>query len=53
VKITGADAKALKKQINTEWIYPLSADRAELHALADPRRIMKMPLSPSPKSGFQ
>lgn len=40
VKMTGGVAKALKAQINTQWIYPPSADRAEALALADPRRIV-------------
>jgi len=40
VKLVGAEAKALKTKINTEWIYPPSADRAEALALADPRRIV-------------
>ncbi|SDB97708.1 NADH dehydrogenase [Cupriavidus sp. YR651] len=40
VKLAGAEAKALKTQINTEWIYPPSADRAEVLASADPRRIV-------------
>jgi NADH dehydrogenase len=40
VKLTGAEAKALKTKINREWIYPPSADRAEAFALADPRRIV-------------
>jgi NADH dehydrogenase len=40
VKLTGAEAKALKTQINTEWIYPPSADRAAALASADPRRII-------------
>lgn len=40
VKLVGAEAKALKTQINTEWIYPPSADRAEALALADPRHIV-------------
>lgn len=40
VKMAGAEAKALKTKINTEWIYPPSGDRAELFALADPRRIV-------------
>ena len=40
VKLVGAEAKALKTRINTEWIYPPSADRAEALALADPRRIV-------------
>ncbi len=40
VKLVGAEAKALKTKINTEWIYPPSADRAEALASADPRRIV-------------
>ncbi|WP_454735849.1 NAD(P)/FAD-dependent oxidoreductase [Cupriavidus necator] len=40
VKLVGAEAKALKTQINTEWIYPPSADRAEALAWADPRRVV-------------
>ena len=38
VKMEGAEAKALKHQINSEWIYPPRADRAEALAAADPRR---------------
>lgn len=40
VKLSGAEAKALKTKINTEWIYPPRADRAEVFELADPRRIV-------------
>ena len=40
VKLSGAEAKALKTRINTEWIYPPSANRAEALASADPRRIV-------------
>ncbi len=40
VKLAGAEAKALKTRINTEWIYPPSANRAEALASADPRRII-------------
>jgi len=40
VKLSGAQAKALKRQINTEWIYPPVADRAEVLASADPSRIV-------------
>jgi len=41
VKLTGAKAGALKKQINTEWIYPpASRDRADILASADPARII-------------
>lgn len=40
VKLSGAEAKALKTKINTEWIYPPSGTRAEMLALADPSRIV-------------
>jgi NADH:ubiquinone reductase (H+-translocating) len=40
VKMSGAQAKDLKTRINTEWIYPPSAERAEAFAAADPRRIV-------------
>ncbi|CAB3767280.1 pyridine nucleotide-disulfide oxidoreductase [Burkholderia sp. MSh2] len=40
VKMTGAEAKALKHRINTEWIYPPAANRDEALAAADPRRIV-------------
>jgi NADH:ubiquinone reductase (H+-translocating) len=38
VKLTGAEAKKLKQQINTVWISPPRADRAEAFAAADPHR---------------
>jgi NADH dehydrogenase len=38
VKMAGADAKQLKRRINSEWIYPPRADRAEILAAADPMR---------------
>ncbi|KAF1016340.1 MAG: NADH dehydrogenase-like protein [Stenotrophomonas maltophilia] len=40
VVLSGAEAKALKTRINTEWIYPPTGDRAEILASADPRRIV-------------
>jgi NADH dehydrogenase len=40
VKMSGAQAKELKTRINTEWIYPPSAERAEAFAAADPLRIV-------------
>lgn len=40
VKLSGAEAKALKTKINTEWIYPPSGNRADIFLLADPRRII-------------
>lgn len=36
IKTTGADAKAMKRQINRVWIYPPKADRAEAFAAAEP-----------------
>lgn len=40
VKMSGQEAKQLKQRINTEWIYPPRADRDEVLAAADPRRIV-------------
>lgn len=40
VILVGAEAKALKQKINTEWIYPPSDDREEALAAADPARIV-------------
>jgi NADH:ubiquinone reductase (H+-translocating) len=40
VKLAGADAKALKQQINGKWIYPPPANRAEALAAADPARFV-------------
>ena len=36
VLLTGAEGKALKTQINTQWIYPPAADRVAALAAADP-----------------
>lgn len=36
VKLEGAEAKTLKRSINTEWIYPPAADREAAFAAADP-----------------
>lgn len=38
--IKGAEAKALKQQINGVWIYPPRADRAEIFAAADPANLV-------------
>lgn len=38
VKLVGAEAKTLKQNINTKWIYPPRPDRAEAFAAADPNR---------------
>ncbi|MWV28575.1 NAD(P)/FAD-dependent oxidoreductase [Aurantiacibacter rhizosphaerae] len=40
VAMEGAEAKALKTQINTLWIYPPNADRAEALEAADPERVI-------------
>jgi len=36
VHLTGAEAKVLKQQINTQWIYPPQADREAVFAVANP-----------------
>jgi NADH:ubiquinone reductase (H+-translocating) len=38
LKLVGAEAKSLKQQINTKWIYPPAPNRAEAFAAADPTR---------------
>ncbi len=40
VKLSGAAAKNVKRQITTKWIYPPPADRAAAFAAADPARII-------------
>ncbi|WP_321936006.1 NAD(P)/FAD-dependent oxidoreductase [Paraburkholderia sp. J8-2] len=40
VKLQGTEAKKLKHQINSEWIYPPRADREQALAAADPLRIV-------------
>jgi NADH:ubiquinone reductase (H+-translocating) len=40
VKLRGAEAKALKHRINSVWIYPPRADRAEIFAAADPANLV-------------
>lgn len=39
VEMVGAKAKATKKEINTVWIYPPSAERVAALASADPERV--------------
>ncbi len=39
VEFTGAEAKKMKQEINTVWIYPPRADRAVALASADPERV--------------
>ncbi|MEK2608348.1 NAD(P)/FAD-dependent oxidoreductase [Pseudomonas shirazensis] len=36
LKLQGEEGKAVKRQINTQWIYPPAADRATALAAADP-----------------
>ncbi len=40
VKMVGAAAKALKRDINTLWIYPPEGDREAIFAAADPARVV-------------
>ena len=40
VVMQGAEAKALKRQINGEWIYPPTGSRAEIFVAADPARLV-------------
>ena len=40
VVMSGAEAKALKRSINTEWIYPPPADREAAFALAAPDHVI-------------
>ncbi|MGH8519180.1 MAG: NAD(P)/FAD-dependent oxidoreductase, partial [Panacagrimonas sp.] len=39
VELVGAQAKKVKQEINTVWIYPPRADRAVALASADPERV--------------
>jgi NADH:ubiquinone reductase (H+-translocating) len=40
ILIIGAKAKALKRQINSVWIYPPRTDRAAIFAAADPANLV-------------
>jgi NADH:ubiquinone reductase (H+-translocating) len=42
VELVGTKAKALKKEINTVWIYPPRAERAAALASADPERVIDL-----------
>jgi NADH:ubiquinone reductase (H+-translocating) len=42
VDLVGAEAKKLKRQINTVWIYPPPATRAAALASADPERVIDL-----------
>jgi len=39
VELVGAEAKKVKQEINTVWIYPPPAERAAALASADPERV--------------
>lgn len=40
IKLVGAEAKALKRKINTEWIYPPMPSRKAALEAADPQRVV-------------
>ncbi len=42
VEATGADAKAIKQEVNTIWIYPPKADRATALAYAKPSSVVDL-----------
>jgi NADH dehydrogenase len=42
VEMVGAEAKKMKRDINTVWIYPPPADRAAALASADPERVTSL-----------
>lgn len=42
VRQTGADAKKIKQEINTVWIYPPRADKAEAFAYAVPANVVDL-----------
>ncbi|RCS21910.1 NAD(P)/FAD-dependent oxidoreductase [Phyllobacterium salinisoli] len=42
VEMVGEDAKKIKQEINTVWIYPPKAERAAALASADPERVADM-----------
>lgn len=42
VEFVGAEAKKMKQEINTVWIYPPRADRAAALASADPERVTNL-----------
>lgn len=39
VEVTGDEAKKIKQEVNTVWIYPPPAERAAALASADPERV--------------
>jgi NADH dehydrogenase len=42
VELVGEEAKKLKRQINTVWIYPPPPTRAAALASADPERVIDL-----------
>jgi NADH dehydrogenase len=42
VELVGAEAKALKREINTVWIYPPPASRTAALAAADPEQVTRL-----------
>jgi NADH dehydrogenase len=42
LKMTGDQAKAVKREINTVWIYPPRANRAEVFAASEPKRVLDL-----------
>jgi NADH:ubiquinone reductase (H+-translocating) len=48
LKLTGTRAKSLKQEINTVWIYPPRADRAEIFAASEPALVLDLS-APAPQ----
>jgi NADH dehydrogenase len=42
LELTGTQAKALKREINTVWIYPPRPDRAEVFAASEPALVLDL-----------
>jgi NADH:quinone reductase (non-electrogenic) len=42
LEMTGAEAKAMKREINTVWIYPPRPDRAEVFAASEPKLVLDL-----------
>ncbi len=48
LKLNGKRAKSLKREINTVWIYPPRADRAEIFAASEPALVLDL-TAPAPQ----
>lgn len=48
LKLSGAPAKSLKQEINTVWIYPPRANRAEVFAASEPALVLDLS-APAPQ----